>query len=51
MAFGGIMKGAPVLAAAFYLVIIGWIASVEKLAHMFHENEKKGGGPVQSNHH
>ena len=51
MAFGGIMKGAPVLAAAFYLVIIGWIASVEKLAHMFQENEKKGGGPLPAADH
>jgi len=41
LAFGGIMQGAPVLAGLFYLVIIGWLSSVNKLAHLFHENEKK----------
>ena len=29
------------LAGLFYLVIIGWIASVDKLAKLFHEKEKK----------
>lgn len=41
MAFGNIVRGAPVLAGLFYLVITGWIASVDKLAKLFHENEKK----------
>ncbi len=41
MAFGNIVRGAPVLAGLFYLVIAGWLASVDKLAKLFHENEKK----------
>jgi len=33
--FGSIMSGAPVLAVLFYVVIIAWIAAVNKLAPMF----------------
>lgn len=33
--FGSIMSGAPVLAVLFYVVIIAWIAAVNKLSPMF----------------
>lgn len=41
LAFGGIMRGAPVLAGLFYLVIFGWLSSVNRLSKMFLDNEKK----------
>ncbi len=51
LAFGGIMRGAPVLAGLFYLVIFGWLASVDKLAHLFQENEKKTAASSSSSSH
>lgn len=40
MVTGGIVQGAPVLTALFYLVIVGWITAVEKLAYMFDHHDK-----------
>lgn len=40
MVCGGIVQGAPVLTLLFYLVIGGWVTSVNRLGNMFEERDR-----------